>query len=223
MNSNERNARRLRAADYLLDEIGNVDDRFLAEADTPYRPSARGFGWRRVLILAATLGVLFSLLLCVFVGSMLAGILSNKSGDDNIRDDVNADENTVTSYDLNGMLLSLKDQATPIYTEEELELTGSVSMVIWRYTGEEGYRARYLSESECARLMDTLSHSKGTPVSPDGKANEVQVWIALGDGRIISPCLKESNGNVAFGTLFDYDPEVEPSADFVTALYDTLK
>ena len=50
-----------------------------------------------------------------------------------------------------------------------------------------------------------------------------QVWIALGDGRIISPCLKESNGNVAFGTLFDYDPEVEPSADFVTALYDTLK
>ena len=49
-----RNGRMLRAS-FLLDEIGNVDDRFIAEADTPYRPARRGFSPKRILILAATL------------------------------------------------------------------------------------------------------------------------------------------------------------------------
>ena len=41
---------------------------------------------------------------------------------------------------------------------------------------------------------------------------EVKVWISYGNGLVISPYLEDTPGNVGYGELFDYLPEIIPSS-----------
>ena len=48
------------------------------------------------------------------------------------------------------------------------------------------------------------------------------MWIVYEDGRVVSPYLKHTQGNVSYGSLFDYSAEVEPNAALVKALHEVL-
>lgn len=227
-----------RAAEFLFDEIGNVEDRFIAEAAAPYGRARPSFGWKRALILAATLTLIFSLLLCTLIGASLHLIFNRKDSDaaedpvkdgyrDPMEDDYVNEENalpsTSTATSLTGALVVLQESTEHlIRTEDELELDGGTPQIIWRYRGEESYRAVAISKTQREDLLLKLDQTEGTPVAPQGEEPQAMVWIALGDGRVVSPCLEKSSGNVSYGTLFEYDPETEPSSSFTNALCDLI-
>ena len=50
-----------------------------------------------------------------------------------------------------------------------------------------------------------------------------QVWIAFGDGVVISPYLKANPGNTGHGELFDYDPELELSEDLIRKIIQCIE
>ncbi len=226
---------RKRFAEYLFDEIGLIDDRYIAQAEFAYAPSSSArpakpsWSSRRILITAVTLSLLLACILSVFVGNQLqkgakedaAPTAPMESMGNNSADNAGASRSTV----------SLRLQALRAETEhlrlsaDSLPLFDGTPRIIWKYSDESGYRAMALSEQEKNQLLTLLFQNKGSRLSPE-TAEAVKsldgIWIALGDGSVISPCLEQSAGNVGFGSLFEYDPELEPSSAFTEYLCDIL-
>ena len=66
-----------------------------------------------------------------------------------------------------------------------------------------------------------MSKSYSNAKASGGEDAAVSVWINYGDGRVVTPYLKDTEGNVGYGTLFDYEPEIVPTKDmskFVNSL-----
>ena len=227
-------------ADYLLDEIGQIDDRFIAEAATAYRPARKVLTLRRALILAATLTLAASLVLGLFIGGNLifGGAKSaDPEGADNAAMDMapadgaengKADEEfTLTAgtaaLSLSSRLTALKDATASLaIPAEELELGNGTPMVIWQYEGETSYRVKALTARDYTALTQELSG--GTPYVTEETAGQVRVrvWLASATGEVCSPYLSHTPDTVTPGTLFAYDPQQEPSAAFTDALYRLL-
>ncbi len=83
--------------------------------------------------------------------------------------------------------------------------------IIW-YDGENYYMKTLGKTSELSGLQTYVG--QGEQVDSD-ENREYRVWISCGDGRVISPYLESSAGNVGYCELFDYDPEISPSDGFV--------
>ncbi len=59
--------------------------------------------------------------------------------------------------------------------------------------------------------LELLLEKKGAEVSAEEAAHiSTRLWVSLGDGRVVTPYLKESVGNVGYGTIFDYTAELAP-------------
>ena len=61
-----------------------------------------------------------------------------------------------------------------------------------------------------------MSESTGEKIDRDENNVSVRVWIACGDGSVVSPYLTSSKGNTGYGSLFEYDPEIEPDEKFIS-------
>ena len=215
---------RARLAAYLFDEIGNIDDRFVAEAETPYERQSRSHGMRRFAILAVSLSLALTATLGIFVGSRLLGSKKNDASrpeNDNeaVVTDIVAGHST-SAGGLSARLESMRDKTEHCRTEaEQIDLLSSEPSLILKYAEEENYRVCPITHEQRDRLLREMNQNAGTPVSPDGAtATAVKVWIVTGDGTVLSPCLEQTDGNVGYGTLFDYEPELEPSQAFTETL-----
>ena len=83
--------------------------------------------------------------------------------------------------------------------------------IIWKYTDSELCYVVNISESDLKHLSD-YSPIQSVP-------DEIcRIWLTAGDGLVTSPCLKQSAGNIGYGEIFDYSPEVEVSEAFATTL-----
>ena len=200
-------------ANQLFDAMGEIEDRWIAEAETPYA-HVRGirFG-RRSLILAVTLGLV--------AVSTLGIMVANRSRDE-APEAMDPGENIETgaSYTLSERMSQLKGQtATLRVSREELNLFSGTPQVIWKYRDESEYRAKSLSHGQVNQLMAAIELNPGTEVEANDVESDLEgVWLVGSDGTVISPCLKRSDGNVGYGELFDYEPELEPSDVFVNTL-----
>lgn len=203
-----------RCAQRLFDEIGQIEDRYIAEAETPYVRARAHLSPRRWMIVAASLTLLVSVTAALLVGNLIGGEGMPKSEADLDGFEVMDQEiGTVTTLStrLEELRLETEDARTD---KEELDLFDGTARVIWQYADEENYRTQALTKTQLTKLTAQLTKNEGTQVAENTAQTGTRIWIAMGDGTVISPCLARSDGNVGYGTLFTYQPELEPSEGF---------
>ncbi len=204
-----------RLASYLLDEFGMIDDRFVAEAQTwrAERPAVRKNSIRVLLVAAA-------LTLVLAVG--IAGTVTVMLRRDENRFPAEGEQSTEIQPTVGTPVARLDAllsaaAGSPSFSScsaDELRFfDGNVRLAVKDRSSGELYVSRALTASEQATLSASLN-ANGSPVEPNSDGTEYLVWVTLGDGRVLSPCLALSNGNVSTATLFDYEVEYIPSQSF---------
>ena len=208
-------------AERLFDEIGLIDDRFIAEAASPYAPRERRLGLRRFFVIAVSV----ALAVCVGVGAFAVGKLGQK-GEANAPEADNeiADKGDGLPSTLAGRLDAMREDTDTLKVEKtDAVLFSGSPTVIWKYSDENEYRVSYITHTEAEELSLMLRKNRGTRA--DGNETETKLeglWISSGDGRVISPYLEQTEGNTGYGEVFEYEPEYEPSEEFSEYLCDVI-
>lgn len=190
-------------AAYLLDEIGGIDDRYIAEAMKAKKKPKTG---KVILILAACITVAAIMLLAVAGAFTLGGIIGGM-----IRDDINSSRPDPDAG-LGEILQKESDSAGVIKVSNASDIDFfNGPCLIWQNASEDGYCLKRLSQSSLSALESNIG---GADVGDKDENLSGKVWISCGDGRVFSPYLKAAAGNVGYGELFDYSPEIIPSERF---------
>lgn len=196
---------------YLFRAIGEIDDRLVQEAAL-YRPQRSAFS--RVMLIAACLS--FSLVL-----SVGAFLLTNRR--DSAKDESTPPTSeTPAVADLDSLLLDRRDSTsyTTVSVADEIDLFCGEVRVVWQYADSDTLCvSRALSDRESATLTAHLG--SGTSVGESSPALACKVWIALGDGTVVSPYLRSSAGNTDTA-LFDYNAEILPTQGFISCISEIL-
>ena len=204
------------AVNRLFDAIGEIEDRWIAEAETVYTPERRFCFGRRSLIVAATLALV--------TVSTLGVLVANRSMDKGAPEAESpvTEQAIGTVGTLSERMALLKAQTVTLRVNPaELDLFDGSARIVWKYRDEADYRARAITQRELSQLLDAMERNPGSSVAPSdsvGMDALEGVWIAYGNGTVISPCLKTGDGNEGFGELFAYEPELEPSEEFADTL-----
>lgn len=206
------NEKRIKA-EMLLEGIGEIDDALLAEA-AAYR--SKKSPRSRLLILAATLAVVFTL---IVGNALVAQFAQNKENSNAASPEQDADK---TPYTLDNVFSALKNVENFDYIEnaDSLPYFDGAAHVVWQYEGEKGY---YLSDALTGPQLTGLTYDLGigSSIGDESPELECMVWVLLGDGRVISPYLKASAGNI--GTeVFDYEAEIMPDDSVIAQIQDIL-
>lgn len=187
---------KIKKAEYLFSEIGGIDDRIIVQAMKT--KGRKAVAVRRVvsLLVAAVL----------IVSMMLGGLVvaqRMKSEDNAVVDSISLDS-ALSSAEESGRTVSYS-------SSEQIDLFDGMAKIVWS-EGEDYHVINIRTESEKRRLDSALRHTYSLDNEfTESHSLEMSVWISYGDGRVISPYLKNSYGNVGYGELFDYEAEIIPS------------
>lgn len=200
-------------AAYLLDEIGGIDDRYVAEAMAVRKKPKTG---KVILILAACIAAISVMLLSISGAFTLGSIVGGA-----IRDGI-VSGRPKPAETLEELLKRESGAADVIKASDASEIDFfDGAYLIWQTGDNKGYCLKKLSDNSLKLLVEKLG---GRDVrTGDGTTSDTKVWISCGNGTVISPYLKVAAGNVGCGELFDYDPEIVPSESFnlcVSDLFD---
>ncbi|MBQ9079604.1 MAG: hypothetical protein IJY27_00860 [Clostridia bacterium] len=198
-----------RAAEYLFDEIGGIDDSFIAAAQSA-RP-ARRYAPRRIAVLAAAVAaviMLFAVTVPLYRGGSVKDDLDNaitSVNDNQAADNIDkADDLTPDKVELEALLAQT---GNTFAVTEQIDLFDGAARLIWQTRESGEISAIKLSTSELGRIK-TLS---GDGERVEGGESDILVWISYGNGQVVSPYLEASAGNIGYGSLFDYLPEIIPT------------
>lgn len=208
----ERNAKKI---EYLFDEIGGISDVLINEAAV-YREAhkKRHFGTLKVLAVAACLVLCFALTAHTLV-SLLDGWQVEKDDQTNVFEEEVMLDRLLTDY-------PDRISYTTLSSVGELDLFGDAAYIVWQEEGSDLLCvSRELTGSELENLRARIS--QGRPANESTERPACRVWIVCGDGSVISPYLKPTDGNVSVGSLFDYEPELVPSSSFTSYVSDILE
>ena len=218
-------------SELLLEAIGEIDDRFIFEAES-YERRKSSLPLRKLIIAAVALSLVFTFTLSLGIGLMLG---SN-------RDKVDNDFNNAPNEDQDGADGNVKPGVQPIVTlsdtlhsvkfssegfstefERDMLFDGKTKL-IWKYSDEESYRVCTISSNSDAKQLRTQLESKSgfKNVSEPAGDSIDGFWVCFGDGLVYTPYLKSSDGNVGYGELFDYEQELEPSKSFATFIREII-
>lgn len=217
-----------RNSEIMLDAIGNIGDRFIFEAEA-YIPGKRVSMRKRFAIIAVS----FTLILTL-TASVLVGTLTRQDGEPEHNDRTdhapNGEELTVPNDDfqepspaphvqsLSSMLINIKAETEGLSSELDRDmLFDGNARIIWRYKNESDYRICTMSNRNAISAASSIGRQKDfIRVDASAESDELDgLWICFGDGMVYSPYLETAGGNVGYGTLFDYERELEPSTEFV--------
>ena len=200
---------KMKKAEYLFSELSGIDERILADA-LAVRKKQR---WNAKKALVAIVAA--SLLLSVLPGALVvANLVQDKKADSAV---VNVEPT------LESVLLEADDSARVMSysSADDIDLFDGSVKIVWS-DGESYSVVRLSNESEKTRLTSAVARSfNGATANAEGENSEICVWISYGDGRVITPYLKNTAGNVGYGELFEYDAEIVPTrelADVVNSL-----
>lgn len=194
-------------AEYLLGELGNINDRFLCEA-MEWQASGKSTVSRRpirVLLIAATLAMALVISLVGTVSMLLRRGEAPKPDNPPALDEVQT---------LSQLLLACTESDSfKQSTVEEIDFfDGTVRLTVQDRSTGTLYVSRSLTSGEQASLSRDLSAQKQRATAE--ASAEYLVWITLGNGDVLSPYLAHSAGNVGAATLFDYEAEYVPTQEF---------
>ncbi len=210
-------SQRIRKAEYLLDELGLISDSMVAEAMLTSVPAKRkSVSWRRAVTAIAAAAVVLTL----SASLLLVGLIrDNESGKDGGIADVYPET-------LEGALVKAQesDMAGVYASAESVGLFDGERKLIWRdVDGGDYYSLSVTGKSELGRLEKALTSTYALSEAVDGEENiGVLVWISYGDGRVVSPYLRSSEGNVGYGELFEYSPEIMPARELTELTLDLI-
>ena len=193
-------------AEYLLCEIGEIDDKLLAEASA-YRPVRRQ-NFRYGMIAAV---LLFAFVMVV--ARPLVGIYSGLSGENEVANDL-----PDRFVELDSILSAETDYITNSFALNRLSHTGAPRLV-WENRESGEVSVCYLTVDELSQIRENVG--KGSAVEENAPALTCSVWIVDEYGRVTTPYLKASVGNEGCD-LFDYDPEIIPSEELIQCISEIL-
>lgn len=205
----------------LLDAFNQIDDKLIADAQTPSRVLAFKKAKQRFMQSAVAVACVFAVVISGAIHNAVSNDVKTQDSTQDTYQNVqkpSADNPTTLESALTSPHSSKKVKKV---SKEQIDLFESPS-VIWRVNGEQEYNVVKVSSgsSKALRGSMTLTSTALTPEEAD--AISVQVWVALGDGRVVSPYLKASAGNVGFAELFEYTPEIEPNEEFTSLINDLI-
>ena len=199
-----------RAAEYLFDEIGGIDDNYIAAAQSARRSG--GVTFRRAISIAAAVAAVF-MIAVLAMPALITRNFDKVKEDDAISVETslnNSESETDTQLNapLEQLLASTGDTFSVI---GDANLFDGRAKLIWQ-DRQSGKRYEILlTRSQLAQIDKLIKHGRRT----ENIESEMLIWISYGDGRVVSPCLEYSDGNVGYGSLFDYLPEVVPSEELI--------
>lgn len=197
------NEKRL-AAEHLFDAVGELDDSLLSAALNYRKPKAKILTSRPFI---STMGAVAAVLvLAVLVFPRMIDLKDS---------DMVRDENDTVQYSNLTVALSGADYNSNVITlssTDEVDLFDGQSKVIWKYTDSETCYAVNITETD----LKWLNNYGTNPITVQDES--CQIWLTAGDGLVTSPCLKKSAGNVGYGEIFNYSPEVDVSPTFANYL-----
>lgn len=202
------NRNKMNKAAFLFDEIGNVGDLYLQEALTYRKKRVNLRPW----IAAAA-----CLLVVVLVGGLLRSpVLDNIfGGGEKAEPETQAPVTLDAFLDANRATLNCTE-----VQENEIDYFGSTYLIL-QYEGDAAfYRSRNLTEREVDRILGLLG--KGDEVGTSSPALLCRVWLVCEDGTVLSPYLKNTDGNKGHAVLFDYEAEILPSSSLISCISDIL-
>lgn len=199
-----------RKAAFLLDEVGNVSDVYLQEALSYKKERFYARPWVAAVA-------------CILAVVLVGGGLLNSPLMDNIFGAFDKAENpeieapaTLDSF-LSANRGALNCTAV---SENELDYFGSTYLVL-QYEGDEMlYRSRNLTSREVDRILGMVG--QGASVGEASPALLCRVWLVCEDGTVLSPYLKNTDGNKGLAVLFDYEAEILPSSSLISCISDIL-
>lgn len=196
-------------AKYLFEKMDLIDDAYIDEAAN-YRPRS-GRILKKASVIVSFAAVL-SLFIILGMGSLFLKDNEKKGLSDNIE-----------NYYVGTVLDQASENHTPHVSGSELidsVMSDGHSHLIWMNVESGKYYDTKISASQESRLLNLSSY--GMQVSENYENGGYRVWIKRQDGTVISPELKRSAGNTYYGTVFDYDPELALSDEFVKSLKSIL-
>lgn len=227
-------------SELLLEAIGEIDDRFIFEAEI-YERKKSSLPLRKLIIAAVALSLVFTFTLSLGIGLMLGSSrdkVDNDSAGAPNEDQDGADDgfNNAGANDenvkpqpittLEDTLESVKFSSEGFSTtfERDMLFDGSTKL-IWKYSDEDSYRVCTISSaSDTKSIRRALEHKKDFSEVSEPAVDSIDgFWICFGDGLVYTPYLKSSDGNVGYGELFDYEQELEPSKSFATFIREIIK
>lgn len=201
---------KMKKAAFLLDEIGNVSDVYLQEA-LAYKKSR----WNARPWIAAVACILAVVI--VGGGLLTSPLLKNVFDGSNKAEQPQA----ATPATLDSFLSANREtlSCTKI-AADEVNYFGSTYLVL-QYEGDETlYRSRNLTDREVERINELLG--KGDSVGANSPDLLCRVWLVCEDGTVLSPYLKNTDGNKGHAVLFDYEVEILPSSSLISCISDIL-
>ena len=200
---------KMNKAAFLFEEIGNIGDVYLQEALTYRKRRINTRPW-------------IAAVACILV-VVLAGGLLNSPMLDNLFGGFQKAESpeTVTPATLDAYLT--ENRATLNCTKisaGEVDYFGSAYLVLQYEEDETLWRSRDLTKHEVNRILDLLG--KGDEVGASSPELLCRVWLVCEDGTVLSPYLKDTDGNRGHAVLFDYEAEILPSSSLISCISDIL-
>lgn len=196
-------------AKYLFEKMELIDDAYIDEAAS-YRPRS-GRILKKASVIIAFAAVL-SLFILLGMGSLFFRDHSKKGLSD-----------TAEKYYAAALFDQVSENHTPHNSEAELlssVMSDGCSHLIWMSVESGKYYDVKINASQESRLLGLSAY--GTPITESSENGSYRVWIKRQDGTVISPELKRSVGNIYYGTVFEYDPELALSDEFVKSLESIL-
>ena len=200
----------MKKAAFLLDEVGHVSDVYLQEALSYKKKRFYTRPWVAAVA-------------CILAVVLVGGGLLNSPLFENIFQEVNKTDapETSTPATLDSFLSENRDtlNCTAI-SVDEVTYFGSTYLIL-QYEGDGTlYRSRNLTAREVERINNLLG--KGDSVGANSPELLCRVWLVCEDGTVLSPYLKNTDGNKGHATLFDYEAEIFPSSDLISCISDIL-
>lgn len=200
-----------RKAEYLFDELGEIDDRMVAEA-----MNTKAFNKKqteRVIVRSLAFAAA-----AVIVTGLSLGLLLSQTLQTGDKDEGAAEEELVMYQSISDALCAAEREnlAERFDSADAVELFDSNVKIIWQSRDSGSYYALSLDARETGELTKALEKTYfASQIADESDLAQTHLWISYGDGRVVSPYLKESAGNVGYGELFEYSPEIIPSEEFL--------
>ena len=201
--------------DYLIDELGKIDDKFVNEAMQIVVPTHEMRPKRRIskaLTLVAAVVLVFAISLTAIAN--LDGLFdkSSDAANEGLPEDVFNSKDRIYAQlaTLDAQSLS---SAVVISDVNDL-LYDSPTRLIWTFGDGVYYSVTVRNSVDENRIEDYLKSDYTTKADPDGETSDFRFWISYGNGKCVTPYLERNGGRESFGILSDYLPEIYPSDAF---------
>lgn len=195
-------------ANALFDVFGTIDDDIVKEAEdlSTVRQERRTKRNRRFIAVLSAAAVV--VMVAVPVSYFFLGLPANDAPL------YTSERNLYSVMDrVKDVALSPGVDGITVYEYRDIDFFDGRCKIIWQYENGGTYYSVDAQGGE--KVVNAKLSFPLTKKYSDGENLPYRVWISYGDGTVKSPYLIDSPGNTGFGFVFEYNPEIEPSGQFL--------